>query len=74
MNDLAEILALSVLLEDIIGPRYVNCLTTSTAWPLISTVESGADAVFPMGMIFVFFSGFAAQLLRLRKRVSQVQT
>ena len=36
LADLAEISASSVPIEDIIDPRYVNCLTTSTAWPLIS--------------------------------------
>ena len=55
LADLAEISASSRLLEDIIDPIYVNCLTTSTVWALISTVESGADAFFYMGMIFVFF-------------------
>ena len=55
LADLAEISASSVPLEHIIDLTYVNCLTTSTAWPSISTAESGADAIFSMGTIFVFF-------------------
>jgi len=55
LADLAEISASSVPLEDIIDQRYVKCLTTSTAGLLILTVESGADVVFSLGMIFVIF-------------------
>ena len=71
LAELAKILASSVPLEDIIDLRYVNCLTTSTAWPLISTIESGADVVFSMGMIFVFFQFICSPTLEgVEERVS----
>ena len=46
LADLAEISASSVSLEEIFDLKHVNHLTKSTAWSLISTVESGADTVF----------------------------
>ena len=67
MSDLAEISVSSAPLEDILDPGYVKCLTTSKAWPLISTVESGTDAVFSMGMIFVFFQLISSPTLEAMK-------
>ena len=35
--------------------RYVDCLTKSTAWPLISTFKNDVEVVLSMGVIFDFF-------------------